>query len=362
MIDRRLLVNLDWVLLVSTLLVSIVGIMLVSSASQSLDTSYAEKQASWCAIGLVVMLIAMSIDYHRLADQAPIFYLLVILALVYVQLFGRVISGARSWITLAGFRAQPSEAAKIVLALMLTKYFAEFRQNRVSVREMGAVALIFGVPLLLTAAQPDLGTAVTFLPIAASALILAGMPTRWLVGIICTFVAISLFAWFFLLMDYQKARLTSFISPEADPKGSGYHSIQSRIAVGSGGFAGKGYRQGTQSRLEFLPARHTDFVFSVLGEEEGFVGTLAVLGLYMLILQRGFSAARHARDRAGLFLAACLTSLIAFHIIINVGMVAGVLPITGIPLPFLSYGGSFMAVMYASVGLILNVRMRRTVN
>ncbi|MBI2840128.1 MAG: rod shape-determining protein RodA [Acidobacteria bacterium] len=362
MIDRRLLVNLDWVLLGSTLLVSIVGVMLVSSASQSLQTGFAEKQASWCAIGLVVMVIAMSIDYHRLADQAPVFYLLVILALMYVLFFGRIISGARSWITLAGFRAQPSEVAKIVLALMLTKYFAEFRQNRVSAREIGAVALIVGIPLLLTAAQPDLGTAVTFLPIAASALILAGMPTRWLVGIICTFLMISLFAWFFLLKDYQKDRLTSFISPEADPKGSGYHSIQSRIAVGSGGFTGKGYTQGTQSRLEFLPARHTDFVFSVLGEEEGFVGTLAVLGLYMLIIQRGFSAARHARDRAGLFLAACLTSLIAFHIIINVGMVAGVLPITGIPLPFLSYGGSFTAVMFVSVGLILNVRMRKTVN
>lgn len=362
MIDRRVLVNLDWILLLAVILLGILGITLVASASQSLPTDYAGRQAMWVVIGVVAMLIAISIDYHRLTDQAAILYLLVLGGLLFVLVFGRVVSGARSWINLGPMRAQPSEFAKIAIALLVTKYFAEFRQGRASSREIGAVALIAGIPLLLTAAQPDLGTAVTFLPIAGTALVLAGIPPRWLMGIGIAFVVVSLSGWFFFLKDYQKARLVSFAAPEADPKGSGYHSIQSRIAVGSGGLSGKGYKQGSQSRLEFLPARHTDFVFSVLGEEEGFLGTSAVLGLFVIVILRGYRAARNARDRAGLYLAACLTSLIAFHTIINVGMVVGLLPITGIPLPFLSYGGSFMVVMFIAVGLIMNVRMRRTVN
>jgi rod shape determining protein RodA len=362
MIDRRLLVNLDWLLLLATLALAACGVALVASASQNLHTNFAQKQAAWCVIGVVMMLVAMSIDYHRLIDRAVVLYIPIMLALLYLAVFGRMISGARSWIGIGPLGGQPSEFAKIAVALMLAKYFADFRQQIVSRRELATVAWIAGIPLLLIFAQPDLGTAVTFMPIVGGALLLAGLRPRWVVGIAVVFAVVCLVAWMFLLKDYQKGRIISFISPEADPRGSGYHSIQSRIAVGSGGFSGKGYKQGSQSSLEFLPARHTDFVFSVLAEEEGFIGTVTVLGLYAIILLRGFRAARHSRDRAGLYLAACLTSLLAFHVIINVGMVAGMLPITGIPLPFLSYGGSFLMVAFMSIGLILNVRIRRTVN
>ena len=362
MIDRKLLVNLDWLLLLSVLLLAVIGVTLVASASQNLTSHYAQKQAAWCLIGVIMMLAAMSIDYHRLIDRAVIFYLPIVAALLYLNVFGRIISGARSWIVIGSARFQPSEFAKVVVALMLAKYFADFRQGMVSRRELGTVAWIVGIPLVLTATQPDLGTAATLLPLAGGALILAGTRTRWLIAMGVIGIFFCLLAWSFFLKDYQKARIVSFLTPEADPRGSGYHSIQSRIAVGSGGFYGKGFKQGSQSRLEFLPARHTDFVFSVLAEEEGFIGTISVLGLYALVIFRGFRTARNARDRAGLYLATCLSTLLAFHIIINVGMVAGLLPITGIPVPFLSYGGSFLLVTFISVGLIMNVRIRRTVN
>ncbi len=362
MIDRKLLVNLDWLLLLSVLLLASIGVGLVASASQSLTPHYAQRQAAWCIIGLVSMLVAMSIDYHRLIDRAVLFYLPIVAALVYLIIFGRIISGAQSWIVIGSARFQPSEFAKVTVALMLAKYFADFRQNIVSRRELGTVAWIVGIPLLLTAAQPDLGTAATLFPLAGAALILAGTRFKWLVAIGLFGILFCFASWGLFLKDYQKARIVSFLTPEADPRGSGYHSIQSRIAVGSGGFYGKGYKQGSQSSLEFLPARHTDFVFSVLAEEEGFIGTISVLGLYSLLLFRGFRTARHARDRSGMYLAACLTTLLAFHIIINIGMVAGLLPITGIPVPFLSYGGSFLLVTFTSIGLIMNVRIRRTVN
>ncbi|MEW6368869.1 MAG: rod shape-determining protein RodA [Acidobacteriota bacterium] len=362
MIDRKLLVNLDWILLLTVVLLSVIGVLLVASASQNLSANYAQRQAAWTGIGIVLMLIAMSIDYHRLTDRAAVLYLPVMGLLVYLLIFGRTISGAKSWIVVGPIRIQPSELAKIVLALMLAKIFAEFRMTTASTREVLVVGLIAGVPFLLTAAQPDLGTAATLVPIAGCALMLAGLRARWFVAMGLLVVVVCLVAWIFLLKDYQRARVVSFISPGTDPRGSGYHSIQSRIAVGSGGVYGRGYRKGSQSSLEFLPARHTDFVFSVLAEEEGFLGTTGVLVLYAVLILRGLRAARHARDREGLYLAACLTTLIAFHIIINVGMVAGLLPITGIPLPFLSYGGSFTVTMFISIGLILNVRMRRTVN
>lgn len=362
MIDRRLLANFDWVLVLSTLLLASVGVFLVASAAQNLSDKYVERQAIFVGLGLLVMLVTMSIDYHRLVDLATLLYLPGIALLTFLLVFGRQVSGAKSWIQFGGFRAQPSELMKIAIALMLTKYLAEFRHERAGQREFAIVAVIAGIPFLLTAAQPDIGTAATYLPIAGTALLLAGMRPRWFVLIGSAFLVFALAGWFFLLKDYQKDRITSFLRPESDPRGAGYHSIQSRIAVGSGGAYGKGYQQGSQSRLEFLPARHTDFIFSVLAEEEGFVGTLGVLGLYTVLILKGYRAARSARDRAGLYLAAGLTSLILFHTIINIGMVAGLLPITGIPLPFLSYGGSFSMVMFMSIGLIANVRMRRTVN
>jgi len=362
MIDRKRLASLDWLLLLAAVLLAAVGVVLVASASQNQTTPYAQKQALWCVVGLIMMFTVMSIDYHRLVDQSLVFYLPLVAALLYLLVFGRIISGAQSWITVGAMRFQPSELAKITVALMLAKYFSDFRQNLVSRREVGAVAWIAGIPMALTALQPDLGTAAAFIPLVGTAFILAGTRVKWICGIAVAALLVCALSWTFFLKDYQKARLTSFLAPEADPRGSGYHSIQSRIAVGSGGFYGKGYKQGSQSRLEFLPARHTDFVFSVLAEEEGFVGTISVLGLYAVVVFRGFRIARRARDRAGLYLATALTALIAFHIVVNIGMVAGLLPITGIPLPFLSYGGSFLVVVFIAIGLIMNVRIRRTVN
>jgi rod shape determining protein RodA len=257
---------------------------------------------------------------------------------------------------------QPSELAKIVMILVFARLFADYRNPYLSTRYSLAALALASVPLGLIVFQPDLGTALTFLSVIGGAFILAGLRRKALVIFLLLSILGGIGAWNFVLKDYQQKRLTTLFDPAKDPRGSGYQIIQSRIAIGSGGLTGKGYMNGSQSQLRFLPARHTDFILSVVGEEFGFIGIFVVMALYFLMLSRMFLAAAKSRDRAGIYIIFMASMLIAFQFLINALMIIGLFPVTGTPLPFLSYGGSSLLTNYIIIGLVLNVRMRRFAN
>jgi rod shape determining protein RodA len=261
-----------------------------------------------------------------------------------------------------GFQVQPSEFAKLVAALLVAKLFAEAKKETLGVFDLLVPGAAVGLMAVLIAAEPDLGTAFTLVPLFLTVAFLAGLRMRAILGVFLVMMVVGSLGWMFALKEYQKSRIYTFLDPNLDPRGAGYQKIQSEIAVGSGGVAGKGYKQGTQSQLGYLPARHTDFIFSVLAEENGFVGVVAVLGLYMFILWRAFETAQMARDRVGAFLVAGIAAILSFQVIYNVAMVAGLVPVKGLPLPLMSYGGSSVLSSLFAVGLVLNVRMRRFAN
>ena len=362
-VDRRLLLNVDWVLLGATLLLCCVGAVTVWSATH--DSRLAAlhvRQLYLLAVGLTGLLAALLMDYRRLADRSPLLYLGLVALLVYVLLFGRPVAGTRRWFFIGPLQVQPSELAKIVGALLLAKIFSESRKERLDLKDVLAPGAAIGLLALLIAVEPDLGTAFCLVPLFLTVVVLAGLRTRTLVVLTMLSLLAGGLAWRYALRDYQKLRIYSFLDPSLDPKGAGYQKIQSQIAVGSGGLFGKGITEGTQSRLGYLPARHTDFVLSVLAEEMGFVGVAAVLGLYLLVLWRALEAAALARDRVGALLAAGLTSVLGFQVMYNVAMVGGLVPVKGLPLPFMSYGGASLLSYLVAVGLILNVRLRRFAN
>ena len=259
------------------------------------------------------------------------------------------------------FQVQPSELTKIVLIILLASLFSKFRQAAISWKKGFVSGVATAVPVFLVALQPDLGTALSYVPIFLAALILAGINRKTFIYILIVALVIGIIGWNFGLKDYQKTRLKTLISPSKDPLGSGYHILQSKIAIGSGGFLGKGYRKGTQSQLRFLPARHTDFIFSVIGEEFGFLGIVLALMGFFIFLYRLFQSVGFSRDRAGVYIVFLVAMMISFQFLINVMMVIGLFPITGTPLPLLSYGGSSLLTNYLGVSLVLNVKMRRFV-
>ncbi len=352
----------DWFIFLLALIIAFVGVVEIHSATQyDRAENFYLKQVYRILIGLVLMILAMSIDYHTLAENVPYFYIAGILSLWSVLLFGRKISGSKSWISLGGFEFQPSEMVKVIVVLALARFLCEIRTEYLSGKEIVKASAIFGLPVLLIILQPDLGSALTFFPILLSGLILGGLRPKWIMGAIILSVIVIGLGWYNLKV-YQKERIYTFLEPERDPQGTGYHSIQSKIAFGSGGFLGKGIGKGSQTRLGFLPERHTDFIFSVVGEELGFVGAATMLLLYFLITMRSIHVAQTARDKLGIYIAVGGTSVMLFHILENMGMVVGLMPITGIPLPLLSYGGSAILSTFLFLGLIINVRMRRYVN
>ena len=356
---RTLLRDLDWVLLGAVVAVLLLGVLTVYSASHhsgpGTTQRYCVRQLMWVFIGLCFMWAAIVIDYHRFLAFAPVIYVAVLLALVAVLVLPSRGHGARRWLALGPFRVQPSELCKIAVVLLLARYLdavkVKIRRPRFFI---GAIVLV-ALPVVLIMVEPDLGTAMVFVPVFLIMLYLAGSRTRHIVSICVLGLASSPVLWRFL-RDYQKMRLVAFIKPEVDPLGWGYQTIQSTIAVGSGKFLGKGWLRGTQSRLNFLPAQHTDFVFSVYSEEWGFIGVAVLLGLLSLIIARGMRVALEARDFSGNILAAGLVTMLACHFLINVAVVLGLMPVTGLPLPFMSYGGSSLVSMMALIGLVLNVR------
>lgn len=362
-ISSRTLSRLDLNLLGTAILIAAIGCVLVYSATaEGRDANLFGRQLIWVAIGIVAMLIFTFIDYRLLLDISPALWGVGLVLLVYLLIWGQQTAKVKSWIHIAGFQFQPSEFVKIFTALLVAKYFESHTERYLTFRSVLMLGVIVGLPVGLILVQPDFGTAALFVPVAFAALFLGGIrPRFWIIAVLVALLAAPT-AWFVVLKPYQKERIMIFLDPERDTRGSGYQVMQSKIAIGSGGITGKGFREGTQAKLEFLPARHTDFIFAVLAEEWGFVGVLVLLTLYLFFIVSALRIAKAARDRAGTFLVVCLTSFFIFHILINVAMQIGLLPTTGIPLPLVSYGGSSTLMFFVATGLILNVDFRKFVN
>jgi rod shape determining protein RodA len=360
MFERRLFYHIDWLMLAAIFLLCSLGVAMVYSTTSG-DARY-RMQIYAILLGLVAMAVCLRFDYRSLADNSHVFYLVIIGLLVYVLFFGSTRFGGRRWIPLAVFNLQPSEFAKLGVVLILGRFFDENRRGRPVASDLLVAGLLTGVPLLLIAREPDLGTAVALVPILLAIAYLAGMRMRLLGILLLVTIVATPVAWRFALKDYQKTRILTFLDPSQDARGAGYQQIQARVAVGSGGLWGKGFMKGTQGQLRFLPVPHNDFIFSVLAEEEGLVGVLVALGLYLFVIVRGLETARLAKDRLGAFLVIGVLSAFTFQVIYIVTMSAGLAPVKGLTLPLMSYGGSSMIATLAGFGVILNVRMRRFTN
>ena len=352
----------DWPLLLITLTICAVGVLQIYSAT--LETGFHDawwKQAMWIGAGLVVMWVVGQIDYHTLMAQAYIFYGVAVVSLIGVFAVGTIAGGARRWIPLfGGFKLQVSEFVKLALLLAVAKYVTEMKKDVLDWRDLLKTGALVGLPMLLVIKQPDLGTALTYLPILIVGIFLAGLKWQYIAGTVLVLLIALPVSWHFL-HDYQKARLTTFLDPEQDARASGYQVIQSMIAVGHGSMWGRGVTKGTQTQLQFLPVSHTDFIFSSFAEEHGFVGVVVVLGLYFVLLMQIVQNAQTAPDRAGMYLCMGVSALLLFHVLVNVGMVVGRMPVTGIPLPLMSAGGSNTLSVFMMLGLVNNVRLRRFV-
>src|SRR5438876_4631809 len=354
--------DLDWALVIIAIVISALGIVQIYSATH--DTQWKSawwKQIIFVAVGVGIMWFIAAVDYHSLMARVPVMYVLSIVTLLAVLLVGTKIFGSRRWIPVFGFTFQISEFAKLVLILLVARFLTEIRSETLDARELLKLGGLIGLPMLLVKAQPDLGTALTYLPILAIGVYLAGLRREYLVVIGLLAVFVLPVSWNFL-EDYQKARLVSFLNPNQDPRGTGYQTIQSKIAVGAGGMWGQGVSKGTQTQLRFLPVPHTDFIFSAFAEEHGFVGVVIVLALYFVLLMQIVQNAQTAPDRAGMYICMGVVALLVFHLLVNVGMVVGRMPVTGIPLPLMSAGGSNTLSTFLMLGLVNNVRLRRFVN
>ncbi|MEA2563672.1 MAG: rod shape determining protein RodA [Acidobacteriota bacterium] len=358
----RLLSSVDLGLTLSALLLAAIGLLTVHSASAEMPVDYLPRQALWVGIGFVLLMIVVSIDYHILLDLSLVLYVVGIASLVLVLFMGVERGGAANWLQIGPFQFQPSEFAKLATGLLVARYLAGLNRRVLDLPQIFMAVAIVAVPLVLVAIEPDMGGAAMFAPLIAGMLLVAGIRPRLLITAAVLAIVLGAGVWTFGMQGYQRQRVLTFLQPESDPLGAGYQVRQSKIAVGSGALVGKGYLQGTQSQLHYLPARHTDFILAVLAEEWGFLGVLGVLGLYALYITSAARIAIRARDRAGILLVTGLLSVQCFHILYNSAMVVGFVPITGIPIPFLSYGGSFTMVNFLSTGIMLGVDLRRYVN
>ena len=358
----------DWVLLGFVLLLSLLSVLEIRSATAMTKFhGFQQKQMIFLAIGIVLMFAMSLVDYHRLLDISHWAYGIGLLSLVAVKLVGQKVLGARRWINLGGgAHFQPSEWMKLVLIIVAARFFWVVVVGGRGLRwpdVFKAFALI-GIPMLLVLIQPDLGTSLTYAPILVAGLFLGGLSLRQAIILVLGFALIGGVAWRSgkILKPYQKARLTAFVDPDTDPRGSGYQIRQSKIAVGSGGLWGKGTNKGTQTQGDFLPIPYTDFIFAAFCEEHGFLGAIGVLLLYFLILVRLIQNAQTAADPPGTFIVMGIAAVMLFQIAINVGMCVGMMPVTGIPLPLMSYGGSSVIFSFLALGIVMNIRMRRFVN
>lgn len=358
----------DWWLLAILAAICTLGVIEIYSATHASPLAgMHSKQIRWLVLGFVLMFVLSRVDYHLILDQAWILYLIGIVALVAVLLVGQRRFGAQRWIPFLGQYLQVSEIAKLIIIIVLARFFAEVQSDELSLRDLIKAGLLVGLPLALILKQPDLGTALVLMPVLVIGAFLAGLQWQH-AAIISLAGALIVGSVFFppvsrhILKPYQMERITSFLHPEEDAKGSGYQLLQSKIAVGSGGFWGKGFGNGSQNQLGYIPVRYSDFIMSAWAEEQGFKGVLIALGLYMALLLRLVQNAQRAKDRAGMFLVMGVAAALGFHVLVNVAMVIGAMPVTGIPLPLMSYGGSATLFVFLAIGLVMNVRIRRFVN
>jgi rod shape determining protein RodA len=353
----------DWTMFLVMMIICALGVLQIFSATH--DTVWQGswwKQVVYIAAGILLMWIATSLDYHALMSHVYPLYIASIVLLVAVLAIGKRAFGSTRWIALpAGIHLQVSEFAKIAIVLLVARFLTELNKDVLELRDLLKLGAVILLPMALIAKEPDLGTALTYLPILAIGIFLAGMPWKYWLAI-AVVALIVLPVGFASLQAYQKARIVSFLDPERDPQGTGYQLIQSKIAVGAGGTWGKGVTKGSQTQLRFLPVPHTDFIFSAFAEEHGFIGVMVVMVLYFVLLMQIVQNAQTAPDRAGMYVCMGIGALLLFHILVNVGMVVGRMPVTGIPLPLMSYGGSSIWSTFLMLGLVNSVRVRRFVN
>ena len=366
--ERRPIRHLDPVLLLAVFALAVVGLFMVYSAThQSLSAvgldpgTFLKKQVTFVALGSVMVLLAASFDYRFLRVYAGLIYAASLVLLVLVRSpLGTSVKGSQRWFQLFGFQFAPSEIAKLALIIMLATFLSDLRSGDLTLQEVYRATAIAAVPGVLVFLQPDLGTSIVLVTILVGVLVVAGARARYL-GILALTAVVLIFGAFQmgLVRDYQVNRLTSFLDPQNDPLRSGYNRKQAEIAIGSGGLFGVGYLQGTQTNLDFVPEQHTDFIFTVVGEEFGFAGAFTLLVLFGVLIWRAFRIALLSKDPFGTYVAAGIGSYLAIQMFVNIGMTLGIMPITGIPLPFVSYGGSALLTNSAAVGLLLNIHMRR---
>ena len=355
--------DIDWTLLFIVLTICTVGVVQIYSATLGTDVHSAWwRQVVYIVGGIILMWVAVTVDYHTIAQHVPLLYVASIVALLVTFLFGAAFFGSRRWIPVGGgLHIQVSEFVKLVIILLVARYLTELRTDELDIREMLKLAGLVMIPAGLVLKQPDLGTSLTYIAVLVVGAFLGGLHWKYVAGI-AVVALLVLPVGYKYIPEYQRSRLISFMDPDQDPQGAGYQLIQSQIAIGSGGMTGKGITKGTQTRLRFLPVPYKDFIFSAWAEEQGFVGVVVVLALYFVLLMRIVQNAQTAPDRLGMYICMGVAALLLAHIVINVGMVAGLMPITGIPLPFMTAGGSSVWSNFLALGLVNNVRLRRFVN
>lgn len=360
---QRIWRDFDWILFFAVSALVAIGITAIGSAThinkEGLDVyDFVEKQLTFFLVNVVFVFVLQVFDYRRLHKIAKPIYIIMLLLLLAVMFVGTSALGAQRWIQLGPITIQPSEFSKLLMIISLA-FMLEQRKDQLSTfKQLIPVAIFVGVPFLLVFRQPDLGTSLVFMAITVGMLFIDGIRMRLVAIVMGAATLIAPLGWF-VLQDYQKLRILVFLNPEIDPFGSGYHIIQSMIAIGSGQLFGKGIFRGTQSQLNFLPENHTDFIFSVIGEELGFIGCVVVMMLFFIVLYRSVRIAQTANDTFGMLLAVGIVSMLCFQVLVNVGMTTGSMPVTGIPLPFISYGVSSLTTNMLAVALLENIYMRR---
>ena len=359
---KRELKNMEWGILVVAIILSIIGIVALFSATQETEYDEFSKQNIWLVVSLIAMVIIMFIDYNLLLKASPVLYGLAIILLIAV-LFTKPVNGATSWFNIGAFSLQPGEFSKVAVILFLTFVITKIqRKGQEEINRPTRLLIILSVlavPVLLIIKQPDYGTALAFIVAMALMLFASGLDKKYIIGTILLVVIAVPLLYNFVLPEHAKTRIDVFLNPESDPRGSGYNIIQSKLAIGAGGLTGMGLLKGNQTQLGFLYPKTTDFIYSVIGEEMGFIVAGAIILLFVYLINKSIYVAKTAKDKAGSMIAIGITGIFLFHVLENIGMVMGLLPITGVPLPFVSYGGSSLITNFICIGLLLNISGKR---
>jgi len=347
----------DWILAATAMAIFCFGLLFLVSSTYPNKLDFVMRQAAWFLLGCLIFIFTINMNYRKIVGVGNIFYSLIVALLAIVLIFGSRRFGAQRWFSIGAFNIQPSEFGKLFITITLVQYLTSHKDYR-SLKAMLTAFVIVMVPFALILKEPDLGTALMLIPIVFVLLYIWGAPLRYLLGIIFCGVISSPLAWF-MLKDYQKERLLVFMDPGIDPLGAGYTIIQSKIAIGSGGVFGKGWLSGTQNQLNFLAERHTDFIFSVAGEEWGLAGCLILTGLFYILIRRAIFIAEKANDPCGRLLAVGIATMMGIQVIVNISMTMGFMPVVGLPLPFVSYGGSSLLVNMMALGLLESIAIHR---